>query len=76
MLLSPLPENDTHAVILWLYLPVGNIPYDATEEQLKEVFSAVGEIVSFRLVFDRDTGKPKGFGFCEYKVRPTTGTIF
>lgn len=46
---------------------VGNIPYDATEEQLKERFSEVGPVVSFRLVYDRDSGKPKGYGFCEYK---------
>jgi len=46
---------------------VGNIPYDATEEQLIEIFQEVGPVVSFRLVFDRDTGKPKGYGFCEYR---------
>jgi cleavage stimulation factor subunit 2 len=46
---------------------VGNIPYDGTELQLTEQFSEVGPVVSFRLVHDRDTGKPKGFGFCEYK---------
>eukprot|EP01135_Chromosphaera_perkinsii_P004297 Nk52_evm9s276 gene=Nk52_evmTU9s276 len=45
---------------------VGNIPYDATEENLIEIFQEVGPVVSFRLVFDRETGKPKGFGFCEY----------
>ncbi len=45
---------------------VGNIPYDATEEQLKVVFSSVGPVLSFKLVFDRDSGKPKGYGFCEY----------
>eukprot|EP00118_Oscarella_pearsei_P013907 m.115557 g.115557 ORF g.115557 m.115557 type:complete len:92 (+) comp37545_c0_seq12:48-323(+) len=45
---------------------VGNIPYDATEEKLKEIFSAAGPVVSFRLVYDRDSGKPKGYGFCEY----------
>eukprot|EP01119_Soliformovum_irregulare_P020997 TRINITY_DN6882_c0_g1_i1.p1 TRINITY_DN6882_c0_g1~~TRINITY_DN6882_c0_g1_i1.p1 ORF type:complete len:329 (+),score=56.82 TRINITY_DN6882_c0_g1_i1:26-1012(+) len=50
---------------------VGNIPYDATEEQLTEVFSEVGPVVSFRLVFDRDTGKPKGYGFCEYRDAET-----
>lgn len=46
---------------------VGNIPYEATEEQLKDIFSEVGPVVSFRLVYDRETGKPKGYGFCEYK---------
>jgi cleavage stimulation factor subunit 2 len=46
---------------------VGNIPYDATEEELIDIFKEVGPVLSFRLVFDRDTGKPKGFGFCEYR---------
>ncbi|XP_031549422.1 cleavage stimulation factor subunit 2-like [Actinia tenebrosa] len=50
---------------------VGNIPYEASEEQLKEIFSEVGPVVSFRLVFDRETGKPKGYGFCEYKDQET-----
>jgi RNA recognition motif-containing protein len=45
---------------------VGNIPYDATEEKLQEIFSQVGPVVSLRLVYDRDSGKPKGYGFCEY----------
>lgn len=45
---------------------VGNISYDTTEEQLKQKFSEVGRVVSFRLNYDRETGKPKGFGFCEY----------
>ncbi|XP_012791549.2 cleavage stimulation factor subunit 2 tau variant-like [Sorex araneus] len=45
---------------------VGNIPYEATEEQLKAIFSEVGSVLSFRLVCDRETGKPKGYGFCEY----------
>lgn len=46
---------------------VGNIPYEATEEQLKEIFCQAGPVVSFRLVYDRETGKPKGYGFCEYQ---------
>nr|XP_030720821.1 cleavage stimulation factor subunit 2 tau variant isoform X1 [Globicephala melas] len=50
---------------------VGNIPYEATEEQLKDIFSEVGSVVSFRLVYDRETGKPKGYGFCEYQDQET-----
>jgi cleavage stimulation factor subunit 2 len=46
---------------------VGNIPYEVTEEMLKQVFSAVGEVVSFRLMYDKNTKLPKGYGFCEYK---------
>lgn len=45
---------------------VGNIPYEATEEKLKEIFSSVGPVVSFKLVYDRDNGKPRGYGFCEF----------
>lgn len=46
---------------------VGNIPYDVHEEQLKGIFSTVGPIVSLRLMYDKVTRQPKGYGFCEYK---------
>ncbi|CAL8069646.1 unnamed protein product [Calicophoron daubneyi] len=45
---------------------VGNIPYEATEEKLIELFSKAGPVIGFRLVYDRESGKPKGYGFCEY----------
>ena len=45
---------------------VGNIPYDVEEEQLKVIFSTVGPIVSLRLMYDKVTRQPKGYGFCEY----------
>lgn len=54
-----------------IYFSVGNIPYEATEEKLKDIFSEVGPVLSFKLVFDRETGKPKGYGFCEYKDQET-----
>lgn len=50
---------------------VGNISYDTTEDQLKEVFSQVGNVVSFRLMYDHETGRAKGFGFCEYEDKET-----
>lgn len=50
---------------------VGNINYDATEEQLKDIFSQVGTVVNFRVVYDNDTGRPKGYGFCEYEDAET-----
>lgn len=53
---------------------VGNLPFDYTEEQLVEVFGSVGPVVSFRLVFDHATGKPKGFGFCEYRDPETAAS--
>ncbi|KAL2130973.1 hypothetical protein VTI74DRAFT_5695 [Chaetomium olivicolor] len=45
---------------------VGNIPYGLTEEQIIEIFSGAGRVLNFRLVYDRETGRPKGFGFAEF----------
>eukprot|EP00300_Choanocystis_sp_HF-7_P008193 c15774_g2_i3.p1 GENE.c15774_g2_i3~~c15774_g2_i3.p1 ORF type:complete len:292 (-),score=44.36 c15774_g2_i3:22-897(-) len=50
---------------------VGNIPYEATEDDLRQLFQEVGPVVNFRLVLDRDTGKAKGYGFCEFRDRET-----
>lgn len=44
---------------------VGNMPYSMSEEELKETFAAHGAVSSARLVMDRETGRPKGFGFVE-----------
>ena len=48
-------------------LYVGNLPYSATEDSLKELFSQAGEVTSVTLIKDRDTGQSKGFGFIEMK---------
>ncbi|KAI1499190.1 hypothetical protein F5X99DRAFT_294275 [Biscogniauxia marginata] len=45
---------------------VGNIPYGLSEEQISDIFSTAGKVLTFRLVYDRETGRPKGFGFAEY----------
>lgn len=37
-----------------------------TEEQIIDIFSSAGKVLNFRLVYDRETGRPKGFGFAEY----------
>ena len=44
---------------------VGNLSWKVTEEILKPVFEAYGEVVSVKIVVDRYTGKSKGFGFVE-----------
>jgi cold-inducible RNA-binding protein len=46
-------------------LYVGNLSYDTTEEQVRELFSQAGEITEVALITDRETGRPKGFGFVE-----------
>jgi RNA recognition motif-containing protein len=44
---------------------VGNINYDANAEDLKELFSQYGEVLSAKIINDRETGRSKGFGFIE-----------
>ncbi|KAH8825171.1 hypothetical protein DL96DRAFT_1612165 [Flagelloscypha sp. PMI_526] len=53
---------------------VGNVPYNMSEEDLIKVFRPVGQVVGFRLVYDRDTGKPKGYGFCEFADAETAAS--
>ncbi len=45
---------------------VGNLPYSATEADLREYFSAVAPPSSIALPVDRETGRPRGFAFIEY----------
>jgi RNA recognition motif-containing protein len=44
---------------------VGNLPYNVTENELREAFVAFGEVSSVNLITDRDTGQSKGFAFVE-----------
>ena len=44
---------------------VGNIPFRATNDDLQKVFEAHGEVVSVFLPTDRQSGRPRGFGFVE-----------
>ncbi|KAL8782615.1 MAG: hypothetical protein Q9213_005247 [Squamulea squamosa] len=45
---------------------IGNIPYQLSDEAVIEIASTCGQVVSFRLVSDPETGRPRGYGFCEY----------
>ena len=44
-------------------LYVGNLNYDTSETTLRETFGAHGTVQDLALISDRDTGRPKGFGF-------------
>lgn len=44
---------------------VGNMSYSTSEEQLRALFEAHGQVDSVRVITDRDTGRPKGFAFVE-----------
>lgn len=44
---------------------VGNLPYSATEDDLREAFAAFGEVTKVQLITDKFSGESKGFGFVE-----------
>lgn len=44
---------------------VGNLPFSATEVEVRELFGAFGDVTSVTLITDRETGRPRGFGFVE-----------
>ena len=44
---------------------VGNMGFDTTQDKLQELFQAYGEVTSVNIITDRDTGRPRGFGFVE-----------
>ena len=44
---------------------VGNLPWSATEEQVQDLFAEYGNVLSVKLVSDRETGRARGFGFVE-----------
>ncbi len=46
-------------------LYVGNLPYSATEQMLRETFGQCGTVESANVITDRDSGQSKGFGFVE-----------
>ena len=46
-------------------LYVGNLPFSATEDQIRDLFSEHGDVQSVSLISDRETGRPRGFGFVE-----------
>ena len=46
-------------------LYVGNLSYNTTEDGLRNLFSAHGNVASVKIIFDRETGNSKGFGFIE-----------
>ncbi len=46
-------------------LYIGNLPWSATEADLRDLFSPFGEVLSAAVITDRDTGRSRGFGFVE-----------
>jgi RNA recognition motif-containing protein len=44
---------------------VGNLSYNTTEQSLRQLFERYGTVMSVKLIEDRETGRPRGFGFVE-----------
>ena len=44
---------------------VGNMSFQTTEDELRALFSEFGEVASVNIITDRETGRPRGFGFVE-----------
>lgn len=44
---------------------IGNLPYSISEDELRELFAAHGEVSSANIIMDRESGRSKGFGFIE-----------
>jgi RNA recognition motif-containing protein len=47
---------------------VGNLPFSSSEEDVRELFSQYGSVASVNLIQDRQTGRPRGFGFVEMET--------
>jgi RNA recognition motif-containing protein len=60
---SPLKEKP----VIKLY--VGNLPMEMSETELKDLFSEAGNVASAKIITDRQTGQPRGFGFVEMETK-------
>ena len=56
-------------------LYVGNLPWAVTEEDLVRAFAQYAEVISARVVADRETGRSRGFGFVEVKEESAHAAI-
>lgn len=44
---------------------IGNLSFDATEDQIRQAFESYGEVTSVNVIKDRESGRPRGFAFVE-----------
>jgi len=47
---------------------IGNLSFDTTDDSLKTAFAEHGNVVSARVITDRETGRSRGFGFVEFET--------
>ncbi|MBU4277294.1 MAG: RNA-binding protein [Proteobacteria bacterium] len=54
---------------------VGNLSYDSTEQGIRQLFEQYGEVLSVKMIEDRDTGRPRGFGFVEMDAAAASAAV-
>lgn len=54
---------------------VGNLPYTATENDIRDLFARYGNVNSVNIVNDRETGRPRGFGFVQMEDKEADAAI-
>lgn len=54
---------------------VGNLPFSANEDELRELFEVHGTVTGVDLIKDRETGRPRGFGFVEMEDQEAEAAI-
>jgi len=54
---------------------VGNLPFSASEQEIRDLFSQYGTVQSVKLVTDRDTGRPRGFCFVQMESTGAAAAI-
>lgn len=54
---------------------VGNLPFSASADDIRNLFAQHGAVQSVKLVMDRDTGRPRGFGFVEMEASGADAAI-
>ncbi len=62
-------ENDKRTIF------VNNISYDSTEERIKSVFESFGQILDVRIIYDKETKKPKGYCYVEFMEEESVGSV-
>lgn len=54
---------------------VGNLPFTVSEQELRALFEPYGEVGSIKLITDKETGRPRGFGFVEMEASGAAAAI-
>jgi RNA recognition motif-containing protein len=54
---------------------VGNLSFDSTEDSVRDIFEQHGTVTSVKLISDRETGRPRGFGFVEMEGEGSDAAI-